>query len=238
MKIAVLMTLMVCCATDLAVAAVPAPPGGPALDLEIAYYSRVLTPEGVTREARYEETMIRRPGHVWVARRLPEGAPERHDDEGRGKNASHGGPGHAEFNYVVLPRHVTLEDNKLKVEYIDTRGKAVVAIPASEYDNVNFDGSWANAFFLLDPKLLKAIPPSAKQSPVAGAQWREREKNGVFERVLWDEKKQIPLLMESGDRASTYYRRVEVKARATQVTTLPWQKLSGYSQKEFSDYLD
>lgn len=45
-------------------------PTAPDLDLRITYYSRVLTPEGVTRESRYDEKMLRRPGHVWVERVL------------------------------------------------------------------------------------------------------------------------------------------------------------------------
>jgi hypothetical protein len=240
--------LMACC---VAVPALAAPAGvalsadadGPALDLDIDYYTRVLTPEGVTREARYKETMLRRSGHVWVARVLPKGGVARQDKHPGDKNQGHGASeqgvaGHAEFNYVVNPRHVMLESNKVRIDYIDVHGKAVVAIPASEYANVNFDGSWGNAFFLLDPTLLKTIPLTAKPSSVVGARWREREKNGVFERVLWDDKRKIPLVIESGDKASTFYRRIEVTARAKKETNLPWNHLSGYAQKEFSDYLD
>jgi hypothetical protein len=131
-----------------------------------------------------------------------------------------------------------MDNKQVRINYIDLRGKAVVAIPVSEYENVNFDGSWEKAFFLLDPTLLKAIPPTARASSVPGARWREREKNGIFERILWDDKRKIPLVIESGDKASTFYRRIEVTARAASVTDLPWNKLSGYAQKEYSDYLD
>jgi hypothetical protein len=246
----VLQMLMACCVAANAVAAnavaataVAADSDGPALDLEIDYYTRVLTPEGVTREARYKETMLRRTGHVWVARVLPTGGVGRQGKQAGGESPGHGAAqeaaaGHADFNYVVNPRHVMMDGNKVRIDYIDLHGKAVVAIPASEYANVNFDGSWGKAFFLLDPTLLKTIPMTARVSSVAGARWREHEKNGVFERVLWDEKRKIPLVIESGDRASTFYRRIEVTARATKVKALPWNGLGGYAQKEFSDYLD
>lgn len=242
LKIA-LQVMMVCCAAGPAMAASATASSGPALDLDIEYYSRVLTPEGVTREARYKEIMLRRTGHVWVARILPKSGiglkDEEHREDKKGQSAPReGAAGHTDFNYVVNPRHVMMEGDKVKIDYIDTHNKAVVAIPASEYANVNFDGSWKNAFFLVDPTQVKAFPLSARPSNVAGAKWREREKNGIFERVLWDEKRQIPLVIESGDQALTFYRRVDVTAHATQVTTLPWQNLSGYSQKEFSDYLD
>lgn len=216
----------------------------PDLDLTIEYYSRVLTPEGVTREARYEEKMLRRPGHVWLTRVLPKNSVSQHDDEignqsGKQKIAlkteEHQ---HKHFNHVVLPRHVLLENNKLRVEYIDAHAKEVVAIPITEYENVNFDGSWENTYYLLDPKLVKAMSLSTKASSVPGARWREREKNGVFQRVLWDDRKQIPLIMESGDKVSTFYRRVEVKPQTSLSRDLPWQNLKSYAQKEYSDFLD
>lgn len=233
MKLAIMMLTMAaaCCVKIPAMAAVQAPAGGPSLDLDIAYYTRVTTPEGVTREARYKEAMLRRPGHVWVERVLP--APL----VGR-EVASGGAAGHAEFNHAIAPHHVTWEKNAVRIDFVDTREKAVVAIPASEYGNVNFDGSWTNAYFLLDPKRVNAMPRSDRKSPVAGARWREQEKNGVFERVLWDESRQIPLTIESGDKAATFYRRVDVNVRPSLSARLPWLRLNGYAQKEFSDYLD
>ncbi|MCU6434318.1 hypothetical protein LPB67_11100 [Undibacterium sp. Jales W-56] len=225
--------------------AVPVAPGNnpPDLDLNIQYYSKVLTAEGVTREARYEEKMLRRPGHVWVTRVLPKNAVEAHDDDSKivSKNKAAlpvNATEHKHFNHVVIPRHVILENNKARVEYVDAHSKDIVAIPPSEYENVNFDGSWDNAFYLLDPKLVKTMPYSAQVSPVPGARWREREKNGVYQRVLWDEQKQIPLVIESGDKAATFYRRVDVKPLAGLTRELPWLNLKGYAQKEYSDFLD
>ena len=70
--------------------AAPPPPAPADLDLGITYYSRVLTPEGVTRESRYEEKMLRRPGHVWVERVL---APS---------TDAHAGHNHGENKKVAL----------------------------------------------------------------------------------------------------------------------------------------
>jgi len=213
-----LLALAACCG-----AAQAAPPP---LDLALAYYSRVLTPEGVTREARYQERMLRRPGHVWSGRSLPAGTPP----------APHGG--HAEFNPAMLPRHVVLEQGKVRLEYVDQGGKAVIAIPPSEYGNVSFDGSWDNAWFLLDPARVMRLPVSARASSVAGAQWREREKDGLFERVLWDPQRQVALVIESGDRAGTVLRRIEVAVLPGLSASLPWQQMQGYARKEYADFLD
>jgi hypothetical protein len=244
MKILPLFIAAICLATSVQATQATTQASAPDLDLSIQYYSRVLTPEGVTREARYEEKMMRRAGHVWVVRVLPKNIVDQHDDEisdqggmkkGALKTAEHQ---HKHFNHVVIPRHVQLENNKLHVEYIDAHDKEVVAIPVTEYENVNFDGSWENTYYLLDPKLVKAMPLAVQASSVPGARWREREKNGVFQRVLWDDQKQIPLVMESGDKASTFYRRVEVKPQTSLSRDLPWQNLKGYAQKEYSDFLD
>ncbi|MYM35877.1 hypothetical protein GTP38_16195 [Duganella sp. FT94W] len=199
------------------------------LDLKIAYYSKVITPEGVTREARYEDTMLRRAGHVWTMRVLPAHAAEHHDDQ----------PGaHKHFNHVVLARHVVQEGGKTRIEFIDAHDKDVVAIPPSEYGNVSFDGSWDHAYYLLDSKRLKTMPLSSRPSAVAGARWREREDKGLFERVLWDDQRQIPLAIESGDKAGTFVNRVDISVQPGLTRDLPWQKLKGYSQKEFADFLD
>ncbi|HEX8405999.1 MAG TPA: hypothetical protein VF670_15355 [Duganella sp.] len=212
------------CAAGATHAATPATPPAPDLDLTVAYYSKVVTPDGVTRESRYEEKMLRRPGHVWSARVLPaHAAPQ----EGH----------HHGFNHIVLPRHVTLAGKTPRVEYVDAKERAVVAIPPSEFENVNFDGSWDRAFYLLDPKVLNAMPVTTRVTTVPGARWREREEGGVFQRVLWDEQRQIPLTIESGDKAGTFYRRVDVTPHAG-AAEAPWKKLQGYAQREYSDFLD
>ncbi len=219
-------------ACGMVLAAAPAPD----LDLAITYYSRVLTPEGVTRESRYQEKMLRRPGHVWTERVLPKSTEESGGNKKVSlKVAEHQ---HKEFNHVVLPRHVLLAQDKVSVEYIDAHEKQVIAVPKAEYDNVNFDGSWDNAFYLLSPKLVAAMPLSKQPSSVPGARWHEVEKNGVFQRILWNEQKQIPLVIESGDKGNHFYRRVDVALQANASRDLPWTKLKAYGQKEYSDFLD
>jgi hypothetical protein len=215
----------------LAQAAAPAPD----LDLTIQYYSRALTPEGVTRESRYEESMLRRPGHVWIARVLPKAAAAPLGKKVALKAARHE---HKEFNHVLTPRHVMLEKDQVRLEFVDAHKQEVIAVPANDYENVNFDGSWANSFYLVNPQLVAAMPLSKQPSGVAGARWREVEKNGVYQRVLWDEQRQIALVIESGDKANTFYRRVEAKPLASLSRALPWSRVAGYGQKEYSDFLD
>jgi hypothetical protein len=233
-----LAALGLACGMHVCLAATPA--AAPDLDVQIRYYSKILTPEGVTRESRYEETMLRRPGHVWVSRTLPAPALDAPAAAGAVKKtgAQASATPHASFNHVVLPRHVVFAHGKLRLEYVDAHAREVIAIPPAEFENVNFDGSWERAYYLLDPKLLKAIPPSTRLSAIPGAQWRERESNGGFERVLWDELRQLPLVIETGDKAATVFQRIVFKPQTNLTTQLPWNKLAGYAQKEYSDFLD
>jgi len=208
------------------------PAAAPPLDLRIQYYSKAITPEGVTREVRYEETMLRRPGHVWVARVVPAQA------AAAGQASDHDHSVHKHFNPVLLPRHVQLAGDKTQLEYVDAKNKEVIAVPQGEYGNVDFDGSWPNAYYLFDPKLVQTMPLSQRPSTIPGARWRELVRNGSFRRVLWDEQRQIPLVIESGDQAATVFHRMEVQAEPKLATSLPWQQLKGYSQRDYGDFLD
>ncbi|WEF34295.1 hypothetical protein [Pseudoduganella chitinolytica] len=214
----------------------------PDLDLRIAYSSRTVTAEGVTREARFEETMLRRDGHVWSARVLPPQASARHDH-------AHGKPGarhaaaratsvHKHFNPALLPRHVTLDGGKVRLEYVDAAAREVIAVPPGEFDNVGFDGSWTRAYYLLDPQRLRALPLAARKSDVPGARWRERQRDGAYERVLWDERREIPLVIESGDVAGTSTHRMVLTVQPGVTHELPWRGLAGYARREYADFLD
>lgn len=211
-------------------------PEAPALDLSIVYYDRALTSEGVLRESHYEETMMRRPGHVWVARVLPkwhEKAQLAHENPEH--NAEHE---HKHFSHIALPRHVALKDKQLKVEYIDHPNKQVVNIVATEYENVDFDGSWANSYYLVDPSVVAAMPLSTSRSAEGQSRWHESVKNGVFQRVLWDEQNLIPREIETGKNDGSIFRKVSIKVNPALSSRLPWLDIKGYAQKEYSDFLD
>lgn len=218
-----------------------APTAAPDLDLQISYYSKVMTAEGVSREARYQDKMLRRAGHVWSERIVPPTVKASAKPELKKVAHNHQNEKlteHKHFNPVLIPRHVQLENGKARIEFIDHAEKMTVSVPASEFNNVNFDGSWENSYYLIDPQLLKSMKQSTKPSDVDGAVWYEREKNGIFQKVLWHAQKQIPLKVESGDRAGTFYQSVEVKIAVNTQAQLPWTNLKGYIHKEYADFLD
>jgi hypothetical protein len=204
-------------------------PPGPDMDLTINYFNREITTDGVVHESSYVEKMIRRKGHVWTQRVLPnhskiETTQPNHE--------------HRDFNYVVLPRHVSYDGSKTNVEFVDPRERQIICIAPTEYENVNFDGSWANAYYLISPQIISLMPISARPSTAAHTQWHVLDKNGLFQRVLWDEKMNIPLIIETGDKAGTFLQRIKVQRDAKLVKNPPWNMLQGYVQKEYSDFLD
>lgn len=209
----------------------------PPVDLVLRHASRIMTAEGVLRESRYEERMMRRPGHVWTTRVLPAFAQQR--------QAPHGSDGlrpaaheHRHFNHVLLARHVWRDGGRLRLEFVDDAQREVVAISPAEYENVAFDGSWANAYFIADPKAVASLPLSARTSPVEGARWHEREQDGAFLRILWDERRMIPLVVESGRKDGSIWQRIDVTPAPALASALPWTKTGGYARREFADFLD
>jgi hypothetical protein len=205
-------------------------PAAADLDLSLQYFNRELSTDGVLHESRYAETMLRRDGHVWTQRVLPK--------QVSANDTMHPNHEHKDFNYIVLPRHVTFDGNKLVVEFINPHDRQVIYIAPTEYENVNFDGSWLNTYYLINPQTVANMPRSRRTSPSARAQWHELSKNGLFQRVLWDEKLNIPLLIETGDNAGTFLQRIKISPHTKRVQDLPWQHLQGYTQKEYSDFLD
>jgi len=202
----------------------------PDVDLTIKYFTRELSSEGVLRENSYEEKMIRRSGHVWSYRVLPGRVAE--------SDTKHPNHEHKDFNYIVLPRHVKFDGNKVSVEFINAHDRQVINIVPTEYENVNFDGSWPNTYYMIDPNSVAAMPVSQRPASVANSRWHEVKKNGLFQRVLWDEKLLTPLLMETGDQKNTFFQRITVTPNAGLTKDLPWNHLQGYAQKEYSDFLD
>jgi hypothetical protein len=123
------------------------------------------------------------------------------------------------------------------LEFVDFHKREVIAIAPSEYENVNFDGSWVNTFFLVDPKVVAALPVSKKTSP-SGARWHELIRDGMYQRVLWDEKRLIPLLVEKGDIEGNLLERMEIRVQPGLAALPRWTSLKGYAQKEYADFLD
>ena len=92
--------------------------------------------------------------------------------------------------------------------------------------------SWAAAWSLIDPATLKRM----KAGPVAGdlITYTLAEKGRLL-KVVWNTKLEIPMRVESSDAGS---RRETVVQVVGGPASRPWDKLQGFTQKDYSDYLD
>jgi hypothetical protein len=199
----------------------------PSINATVHYQSKVLTSDGVTKESNYDEHFLRVKNHVWTNRILPptETNEEQHE-------------GHKHFNHIVTPRHIYSVDNKITVEFVDDHEKELIFIPQSEYENVSFDGKWNSTYFLVDLDLLKKMPVSKNKSSISTATLYEQFNDVIFQRVLWDNKNQIPLMVEVGNKNGSFYQKMTVGLSNKLPNKLPWENISDYAKKEYSDFLD
>ena len=77
---------------------------------------------------------------------------------------------------------------------------------------------------------------SSRNAP-AGTRWYEGGSRDAKVQVLWDEKDRYPRRIESANANGT--RRSTMSAtREAMPAVMPWTRLNGYAQKEYSDLLD
>ena len=192
--------------------------------------------DGVTRSMHFQERVYRRDKVVWIERVIPAAARDvRYGHAGREHATEEREHKHLDVAGAAL--WVVLEEGKvLNVRLVNAHDKAVINIPAAEYGNVGFDGNWENTWHLLDPRQLKTMKPLTVTAP-AGMRWYETATGNRTVRVLWDEKAAIPLRVMSDDKSGAARKRMTAKDIAVP-RGAPWALLSGYQQKEYSDYLD
>jgi hypothetical protein len=199
------------------------------LALKVEHETTTLGADGVTRITRFAERLIRRDNQSWVARIVPPGA---HDEQTEGHDKNHK---HADLSAAA--RWVQrADDGRLRVRVVDSHDKMVVDVAPVEYANIGFDGKWATAAQLLDPKQLQQMQPVARKAP-AGARWYQGGSREAVVSVLWDEAAMYPRRIESANASGTR-RSAMVVTREAMPAALPWAAVAGYTHKEYSDLLD
>lgn len=200
----------------------------PELSALIRYTQRVHTPDGMTKETRFQEQLVRTRNQVWQARVLPAAQAHAHEeDEAHG----HLHPG----DLATAARHLTRQpDGSLTLAFVKPEDHVIIAADPRDYPEVGFDGSWEAAFHLVDPASLKAM---TRRPGPRGATWYEQKGPRQFLRVLWDARHQLPLCIESGTHDGTRFTRTEVLPRPLPAR-LPWAETVGFAKKDYVDLLD
>lgn len=200
------------------------------LALKLDHDVTTLSADGVTRITRFSERLIRRDNEAWLARVIPHGAHDESEHQTHNKSHKH-------MDVSAAARWVVKKDDgKLQVRIVNVHEKMVVDIAPVDYANIGFDGKWVSVSTLLDPEQIKRMKPLSRTAP-AGSRWYESGTKELKVLVLWDEKGQYPRRVESRS-ANGVSNSTLVVTREPMPATMPWSKLTGYAQKEYSDLLD
>ena len=207
----------------------------PPLDATVTYESRLETYAGVTEIRRFQNLLIRRPGHVWMERILQvtnEASTPHQDAEKKSE--------HKHFNFEIATQHLSrTQSGEVRADYVDRHHRQIVFVPATEYSVSGFDGSWDNAAAMVSEKIVKAMPLAKRATKMADAEWHEEVNKGWYNRVLWSNSYKVALVVESGKTNGTTQRKTTLTIRpVTPDSMLPWKRLSGYVQKEYDDFMD
>jgi hypothetical protein len=182
--------------------------------------------DGIKRSTEFAERISRSSDSLWVSRVLP---PDAHSQQEHAK----GGKEHKHLDVSTATRWIARDTSgAIQVRLVPHDEKLLVTVTKTDYENIGFDGSWENAWSLMDPASLKRM----KAGTVAGdlTTYTLVEKNRSV-KVVWNSKLQIPTMVESIVKSSQRKTQVQVLSIKTE---RPWDKLQGYAQKDYSDYLD
>ena len=196
------------------------------VDLLVRHRTIAASADGVKRSTEFTERMVRRDGQVWVERVVP---------QGWHSASEHAQPDqeHKHLDVAVAARWITRDaSGKLRVRLASREDKVLVDVDQTDFANIDFDGSWLAAYHLIDPAALKTMKLAGKKGDLttylsAGTARQVK--------VVWNDRLQVPVRVESVAGASSKQTVVEVK---TPDKALPWQATQQYTRKDYSDYLD
>jgi hypothetical protein len=196
------------------------------VDLLVRHSTLSAGADGVKRSTEFSEQVVRRGNQVWVERVVPEGW------HPAGAHV-HADKDHKHLDVVVAARWITRDaGGALRVRLASRTDRVLVDVDKTDFANIGFDGSWPAAYHLMDPAALKGMQRAGKKGDLTT--YLSVDKTRKL-KVVWNDKLNVPVLVESVSGASSKKTVVEVKPAAR---TLPWQVTQQYTRKDYSDYLD
>ncbi|QFZ81912.1 hypothetical protein GFK26_03580 [Variovorax paradoxus] len=201
--------------------------------LRITHHVMSIGKDGVQRESRYADRMVRRAGTVWIERELPPALRADHDHEAS-EGKVHIGHSHADNTAAPLwLRHDAA--GTVQVNMVLRQQRKVIEVDAANYGNVGYSGSWANAYWLIDPASLPRM--KALGTARGGVQRYELPQGERTLRVDWDVAGRYARKIEQRDAHGTSLNVMTASAIAAP-KVLPWQQVESYARSDYSDLLD
>jgi hypothetical protein len=206
----------------------------PDQNLRIQHHVLTIGKDGVQRESRYADLMFRRAGTVWIERELPPALRADHDHE-----ASEGKVhiGHSHADNTAAPLWLRRDAaGKVQVGMVLRQQRKLIEVDKANYGNVGYGGSWANAYWLVDPASLphmKALGTAGNK----GVQRYEVQQGESTLRIDWDVAGRYARKIEQRNAHGTSLN-VMTASAIPAPKTLPWQIADAYERGEYSDLLD
>ena len=201
----------------------------------MTFESMTITAEGVKKQAHFQERFIRDNNIVWSERIIPKTV----------LHGQHAAESHAQdqhdhkhnLNFATSGKWLVRDaDNKINFRFVRKEDKTIITPRDSEYGTLGFDGVWETAYYLVNRSALKQMTRLEKSAP-DGASWYEKKNAQEFTRILWDERKELPLTIESGKLDGTSNSKITL-ALIPAPTILPWNTLASYQTIAYEDLLD
>lgn len=204
----------------------------PPVHLLVQHASFSIGEDGVSREARYSDRMLRAPGHVWVEREVP-AALAAHDAQHPVQRA---GPhaDHAHDEARLAPLLLQRDGERVRVQTVLRKRRSVLDVEPGHHANVGYGGSWAAAYRLIDPAALARMERVSCHDGLV--RYRQRG-GGRTTLVDWDARGQYARRIEQRDDDGLSHQWQTAQPRPLPAV-LPWNALAGYGRGEYSDLLD
>jgi hypothetical protein len=195
----------------------------------MTFESMALTADGVKKQTYFQERFIRDDNVVWSERIVPAVVNHPHVD---------GGDEHEHnLNFATAGKWISRKaDNQINFAFVREEEKKIIQPRISEYGTLGFDGEWETAYYLVNRAALKKMTPTKKGTNV-DSQWYEKKDAKQVTRILWDEKKEIPLSIETARLDGTMSNKITITLTAAP-TNLPWNNLQAFQTVAYEDLLD
>lgn len=201
------------------------------LSAVMTFESMAITAEGVKKQTQFQERFIRDENTVWSERIIPTSVA--HIDAHHADEQEH----EHNLNFATAGKWLVRNpDSQIKFRFVREDEKKIIEPRDSEYGTLGFDGEWETAYYLVNRAALKKMTELKRTAP-EGAKWYQKQDTQQFTRILWDEKKEIPLAIESGKLDGTANNKITL-AITPFPAKMPWNSLTGYQTIAYEDLLD
>lgn len=196
----------------------------------MTFESMTITTDGVKKQTYFQEQFIRDDNVVWSERIIPKNIAlleDHHEAEEHEHN----------LNFATAGKWIVRDSkNQIKFRFVRENEKKIIEPRVSEYGTLGFDGVWETAYYLINRNALKSMNQMKKTAP-QGAIWYEKKDSKQFTRILWDERNQIPLSVESGSLNGSTNNKISLVITPTPAK-LPWASLNQFQTIAYEDLLD